>query len=119
MHISVISIPVSDQERARDFYADGVGFAVVADAPFGDGQRWIQLAPPDGDTAITLVTWFDDLKPGSVRGLILDVDDISAAREAMAGRGVPFTEETWTTPWGSFAGFEDPDGNRWSLHQDA
>ena len=119
MHISVISIPVSDQDRSRDFYADGVGFAVITDGPFGEGLRWVQLAPPGAQTSITLTTWFEDLAPGSVRGLILDVDDLPGARSAMEGRGVRFTEDTYDTPWGSFAAFEDPDGNRWSLHQDA
>jgi catechol 2,3-dioxygenase-like lactoylglutathione lyase family enzyme len=119
MYISVVSIPVSDQDRSRDFYADGLGFEVISDGPFGEGQRWLQLAPPGAQTSITLVTWLDDLRPGTVRGLILDVDDIGAERGAMEGRGVRFTADTFDTPWGSFAAFEDPDGNRWSLHQNA
>jgi predicted enzyme related to lactoylglutathione lyase len=118
-HISVISIPVSDQDRAKGFYADGLGFEVLHDATFGEGQRWVQLAPAGGQASITLTTWFEDFAPGSQRGLILHVDDIAAARAELEGRGVPFTGDTFGTPWGSFAPFEDPDGNRWSLHEEA
>jgi predicted enzyme related to lactoylglutathione lyase len=118
-HISVVSIPVSDPERAKAFYADSLGFDVLADTPFGEGQRWVQLAPAGAQTSITLVTWFDDFPPGSVRGLVLDVDDIAASRERLEARGVDFTGDTFGTPWGSFAPFEDPDGNRWALHQEA
>ena len=118
-HISVISIPVSDQDRAKAFYADGLGFDVLFDNTFGDGQRWVQLAPAGAQTSITLTTWFEDFAPGSQRGLVLDVDDIDAARSELEGRGVTFTDETYGTPWGRFAPFSDPDGNGWALHQDA
>jgi predicted enzyme related to lactoylglutathione lyase len=118
-HISVVSIPVTDQERSKAFYVDALGFDVLSDGPFDEGMRWIQLAPAGSQTSISLTTWFDDLEPGSVRGIILDVDDIDAMRARMEERGVTFGEDTFDTPWGKFAGFQDPDGNRWSLHQDA
>lgn len=118
-HISVVSIPVSDPDPAKDFYAERLGFDLLSDNPFGENQRWIQLAPSGAQTTVTLVTWFDDFPPGTQRGLILDVDDIAGVRETLEGRGVTFTGDTFGTPFGSFAPFEDPDGNRWSLHQEA
>ena len=116
-HLSVVSVPVSDSERAKGFYAGALGFEVLQDSEFAPGQRWLQLAPPGAQTSITLTTWFEDLPPGTLRGLILEVDDIEAERARLEGRDVRFTEDTYATPWGRFAGFEDPDGNRWSLHQ--
>jgi catechol 2,3-dioxygenase-like lactoylglutathione lyase family enzyme len=117
-HISVISIPVSDQERAKAFYAETLGFEVLTDAEFAPGRRWVHLAPPGAQTTITLTTWFDDFPPGSLRGLILDVPDVEAARGELGGRGLTFTGEIDRTPWGRFLAFEDPDGNRWSLHDE-
>ncbi len=118
-HISVISIPVSDPERAKVFYADTLGFAVLADSEFAPGRRWVQLAPEGAQTSITLTTWLDDLPPGSVRGNILEVVDLAVARAEFEARGLVFTGPDDETPWGTFAPFADPDGNRWSLHEPA
>jgi catechol 2,3-dioxygenase-like lactoylglutathione lyase family enzyme len=115
MQIEVVSIPVSDQDRAKQFYEEGLGFEVLVDSPFGDGQRWVQLAPPGGGASITLTTWFDDFPPGSVRGLLLKVDDLQGKLAELRARGVA-VEDPAETPWGWFAAFADPDGNRWSLH---
>jgi catechol 2,3-dioxygenase-like lactoylglutathione lyase family enzyme len=118
--ISVISIPVSDQDRAKAFYAETLGFDCIADREFGDGRRWVQLAPEGSDnTSITLTTWFDDLRPGSVRGLILEVRDLDEARVELNHRGMVFDGDSDDTPWGRFLAFTDPDGNRWSLHEPA
>ena len=118
--ISVISIPVSDLDRAKAFYAETLDFDVLADSEFGDGQRWIQLAPEGaGNTSITLTTWLDDYPPGTVRGNILEVRDLDDAKTELGQRGLEFTEEDMDTPWGRFAAFQDPDGNRWSLHEPA
>ncbi len=116
-YISVISIPVSDQGRAKAFYAETLGFQVLNDSEFGTGQRWVQLAPEGAQTSITLTTWFDDYPPGSVRGNVLEVDDLDAAKTELGGRGVTFSGDDMDTPWGKFAPFADPDGNRWDLHE--
>ena len=63
--VSVVSIPVADQERAKKFYVEVLGFDVVVDNPFGEGMRWVMLRPPGGGAAITLVTWFPEMRPGS------------------------------------------------------
>jgi catechol 2,3-dioxygenase-like lactoylglutathione lyase family enzyme len=55
--LQVVSVPVGDQERAKAFYTDVLGFELRTDAPFGEGQHWIELAPPGADTSITWVPW--------------------------------------------------------------
>lgn len=116
-HIEIISIPVTDQERAKVFYEQTLGFALLEDAPFGEGMRWGQLAPGKDDaTSIALVNWFEDMPPGSVQGLVIGVDDIAAKREELTGKSVDVSNID-DTPWGKFATLKDPDGNCWTLHQ--
>jgi catechol 2,3-dioxygenase-like lactoylglutathione lyase family enzyme len=57
-YLKIVSIPVKDQEVAKRFYCETLGFGVLMDAPFMPGRRWIELAPAGAETAITLVTWF-------------------------------------------------------------
>jgi len=118
-HLSVLSVPVEDPDRARDFYRDRLGFELLLENEFAPGQRWIQLAPPGAQTSITLTTWFEDFRPGSLRGVILEVEDIDAELTRLRDGGVTFEGEVDDTPWGRFAAFRDPDGNRLSLHQPA
>ena len=61
-HISLLSLPVSDQDRAAAFYVGTLGFELVADNRMGPAQRWVQVAPKGATTSITLVTWFDDFR---------------------------------------------------------
>jgi catechol 2,3-dioxygenase-like lactoylglutathione lyase family enzyme len=114
--VDIVSVPVADQERARAFYADVLGFAVREDETLGQGRRWIELVPPAGGASITLVTWFDAMPPGSLRGLVLGTDDAHDAFEHLRERGVTFVEDAvQDAPWGRFATFADPDGNGWIL----
>ncbi len=116
--ISVVSIPVRDQERAKEFYAEKLGFEVVQDDQFGE-QRWVMLRPVGGRTAITLVTWFKEMKPGGVKGLILSVQSIERAIADMRMRGAPLTNDSiQEAPWGRWVSIEDPDGNGWIIQQD-
>lgn len=116
-HLTVVSIPVSDQERAKQFYAEVLGFEVVTDAPMGPDQRWIQLKPAGSDTTITLVTWFDTMPAGSLRGLVLGTTDIDADYFALDVKGLTFHGPVKKESWGTFATFDDPDGNGWVLSQ--
>jgi catechol 2,3-dioxygenase-like lactoylglutathione lyase family enzyme len=111
----VISVPVTDQERSKAFYSDVLGFDVVADTPFQDNQRWVQLRPPNGETSITLVTWFPGMPAGSLDGIVLECDDIEATFEELTRRGLEFTSPVTKEFWGTFATFDDPDGNGWIL----
>ncbi|MEV6631829.1 VOC family protein [Actinoplanes sp. NPDC051470] len=111
-HIDVVSLPVGDPERARDFYVGTLGFELVRQTPMGPAQQWIQVAPPGGHTSITLVTWFDTMPAGSLQGLVLRADDIDAEVAALTGKGVAIPEGVQDAPWGRYAVFADPDGNR-------
>jgi|SRR4051812_17174992 catechol 2,3-dioxygenase-like lactoylglutathione lyase family enzyme len=111
MRIKFVSVPVSDQDRAKKFYADALGFTVSADIQ-GDGGRFIDLVPPAGGCGIALVT---NMPAGSLKGLVLDVDDIDATHALLAAAGVTFTSTPRDTAHGRFASFEDPDGNGWVL----
>ncbi|MDA8183276.1 MAG: VOC family protein [Actinomycetota bacterium] len=75
-HIQLLSLPVSDQDRARDFYVDVLGFDLVRDDPTGPDARWVQVAPKGAQTSITLVTWFPTMPAGSVKGTVLETDDL-------------------------------------------
>jgi predicted enzyme related to lactoylglutathione lyase len=112
MSIAVVSIPVSDPSAALTFYTQTMGFDLLRDEAMGPEMRWIQLQPKTGGSSIALVTWFEQMKPGSLQGLLVHVPDIDAEHKRLAGLGVtvsPIDEQ----PWGRFTMMNDPDGNGW------
>jgi len=113
--IEIISVPVTDQQRAKDFYLK-LGFSVIVEAPFQGDQKWIQLGLPGGGVSITLVTWFDNMPAGCINGLVIKTDDLSKDKEDLINKGL-IVGEIDQTPWGQFMAVIDPDGNRISLHQ--
>ena len=115
-HINVISLPVTDQDRARDFYVNTLGFELVADTPMGPGMRWVQVGPQHGQASIALVTWFDTMRPGGLQGVMLNVTDIDRDYQELTARGLKLTEIK-QEPWGRYSMFNDPDGNGWILRQ--
>jgi catechol 2,3-dioxygenase-like lactoylglutathione lyase family enzyme len=127
MKLELLPIPVGDVDRAKSFYADKVGFVVDLDHAPNDDLRIVQLTPPGSGCSIMIGRGTIDTAPGSVQGVQLVVDDIVAARDELAGRGVDITEvrhfddgewlEGRGGDWNSFAFFSDPDGNGWSLQQ--
>jgi len=117
MRVAAVSIPVRDQDRAKDFYTGVFGFTVEADVPMGDDMRWVMLRPPRGGTAITLVTWFPTMSPGSLKGLVFEVEDIDALHAELVERGFTFHEGIREAPWGRFITMDDPDGNGLVLQQ--
>ncbi|AVP98646.1 hypothetical protein C7S18_16270 [Ahniella affigens] len=112
----IISVPVSDQQRAKRFYTDVLGFELIRESPMGPGMSWIQLAPPGQNVTIALVTWFDTMKPGGLQGVMVNTPDIDAEYQSLQGRGLELSEIK-TEPWGRFAMFKDPDGNGWILRE--
>jgi catechol 2,3-dioxygenase-like lactoylglutathione lyase family enzyme len=118
-NIEVVSVPVTDQDAAKSFYVDKLGFSVEIDNAFAGGSmRWVMLRPPGAGTAITLVTWFETMAAGSLRGAVLGCDDLEKTLADLAGRGVTFSEdEIQEAPWGRWKTFADPDGNAWVLQQ--
>jgi predicted enzyme related to lactoylglutathione lyase len=113
--ISIISIPVTDQEKAKAFYIQ-LGFEVLVDAKFNNGQHWIQLSFPGAETTITLVNWFESMPAGYIRGMVITVDNIEQEVKILTEKGIQ-VEPIEKTPWGRFASVKDPDGNVLSLHQ--
>jgi catechol 2,3-dioxygenase-like lactoylglutathione lyase family enzyme len=110
-HVNVISLPVTDQDRARDFYVSTLGFELVADTPMGPGMRWVQVRPRHGQVSITLVTWFDTMPAGSVKGTVLETSDLDGDVAELQARGVRIDGGIQAARWGRFVTFDDPDGN--------
>jgi predicted enzyme related to lactoylglutathione lyase len=113
--IQLFSIPVSDQERAKTFYVDTLGWELVRDDPMSPDQRWVQVRPRGGETSITLVTWFESMPPGSLRGIVVETDDLEADLAALQSRGVRIDAAIEEAPWGRWVTFDDPDGNGFVL----
>lgn len=109
-YVQLVSIPVSDQDRAKEFYVDVLGFALLADTQFTPDMRWVMVAPPGGQTSFTLVTWFPSMLPGSLQGTVLESDDLEHDVAELSGKGVAVSE-LQDAPWGRFVTFADPDGN--------
>jgi catechol 2,3-dioxygenase-like lactoylglutathione lyase family enzyme len=115
--VIVVSVPVSDQERAKAFYVDTLGLELQRDDDSVPGIRWVQVAPEGGSTALTLVTWFESMAPGSLRGLVLRSSELQADYEALVAKGVEFDEPPQQQPWATEAVLRDPDGNSLVLQQ--
>jgi catechol 2,3-dioxygenase-like lactoylglutathione lyase family enzyme len=109
-HVQVVSIPVSDQDRSKEFYVDVLGFTLLVDRQFSPDMRWVMVAPPGAQTALTLVTWFPSMLPGSLQGTVLESDDLERDVAELTGKGVAVSE-LQSAPWGRFVTFADPDGN--------
>jgi catechol 2,3-dioxygenase-like lactoylglutathione lyase family enzyme len=90
--IEVVTIPVSDLDRARDFYAEKIGFAVDIDHRISDDLRLVQLTPPGSACSIHLGKGTVDMEPGSVDGVFLVVPDVRAARDELVRQGVEVGE---------------------------
>jgi predicted enzyme related to lactoylglutathione lyase len=114
--LELVTIPVSDVDRAKSFYADKVGFSADHDHTVSDEVRFVQLTPPGSACSIALGKGLVDTPPGSAQGLQIVVADADAARAELAGRGVEVSD-VQEFPWGRFVFFSDPDGNGWALQQ--
>ena len=114
--LELVAIPVSDVDRAKQFYAEKAGFHADHDHQVSDTIRFVQLTPPGSACSIALGDGITDAVPGSVKGLQLVVSDIDAAHAELAGRGVDVTE-VQVYPWGRFVYFSDPDGNGWAVQE--
>ena len=112
--LELIILPVTDVDRARDFYANQIGFHVDHDHVVSDEVRFVQLTPPGSGCSIAIGKGLTDAEPGSVQGLQIVVDDIEAARAQLLENGVDVGPVD-VQPWGHFLYFADPDGNRWNI----
>ena len=87
--LEVVVVPVSDIDRAKAFYADGMGFVVDVDHQPNDDVRIVQMTPPGSACSVTIGKGMTKMAPGSLEGLQLVVDDIAAARAELLERGMP------------------------------
>jgi catechol 2,3-dioxygenase-like lactoylglutathione lyase family enzyme len=128
MRLEVITIPVSDLDRAKSFY-QGLGWRIDADAHLA-GNRVVQLTPPQSPCSIHMGEGLTSAPPGSAQRMVLAVEDIAAARDELMARGVEASEpfhlggsgiEPGPDPDGgsynSYISFSDPDGNSWLLQE--
>lgn len=108
-----VIIPVADQDAAIAFYKEKLGFSVTADIPFGDGNRWVEVAPPNGGAAIALSEPMGEFQPGHQTGIALETSDAKAAHAALKDKGIDVDAELMggdgTVPL--LFGFRDGDGN--------
>jgi predicted enzyme related to lactoylglutathione lyase len=113
--IELIAIPVTNVDRAKDFYTR-VGFNADHDHRVSDEIRFVQLTPPGSACSIALGQGVTEAPPGSVQGVQMVVSDVHAARAELVDKGVEVSE-VQDFPWGSFVFFKDPDGNGWAVQQ--
>lgn len=126
--LEVVTIPVADQERAKNFYAEQIGFNVDIDHQIDGGARLLQLTPTG--SACSIHIGGTTMTPGSLDSLFLVVRDVRAARSELVERGVDVTEpqvfdngtyrparEDESLDLVGCVFFSDPDGNRWTVQQ--
>jgi predicted enzyme related to lactoylglutathione lyase len=116
MKLELVPVPVSDTDRAKDFYVNKVGFIADHDHKVKPGLRFVQLTPPGSACSIVIGEGISEMQPGSQKGLQMVVKDTRAIREELISRGVEVSE-VQEMPWGIFAYFSDPEGNSWALQQ--
>jgi len=126
--LELIVVPVSDMDRAKDFYVETLGWTLIVDHRAGEDFRVIQVLPPGSGCAIAIMR--NPQAAGSVQGLHLVVNDIEAARAELLRRGVAASEmfhfeDGAQTPgvdaergdYGTFMSFADPEGTGWMVQE--
>src|SRR6185312_4564384 len=112
-----VMVPVSDQDKAIAFYTDQLGFSLAADVPFGDGERWVEVAPPGGGTALALVPPRGEYQTGRMTGIALGSPDPRADHAELQEKGVDVDADLMggdgTVPL--LFSFRDADGNQLML----
>ncbi|NGO80982.1 VOC family protein [Streptomyces sp. YC504] len=131
--LEVVVVPISDADRAKEFYADKCGFKVDLDQQVTPTTRIIQITPPGSRCSIALTVGMPpspgqtSMEPGAIQGLQICVTDIEEAHAELTARGLDISEimhvgaEGWAPgkgeTWNSFAFFKDPDGNGWVIQE--
>jgi predicted enzyme related to lactoylglutathione lyase len=116
-----VGIYVGDQNRAKEFWTNAMGFELIQDTPMGEGAdapRWIEVTPPDKNVILVLFTP-DDARDqiGTFSNVLFTCDDIQKTHKELTARGVEFAEEPSKQFWGWWAIFKDSDGNSYGLGQ--
>lgn len=111
--IKSITVPVSDQDKAKEFYVDLVGFETIRDLNQGP-MRWLEVAPGGSATSFILMPGMPGLTPGGLKGVQLFTDNLDGDCARLSDAGVEVDGPT-DRPWGRDAKFSDPDGNGYVL----
>ncbi len=114
--IELIAIPVTDVDRAKDFYVNKLGFNADHDHTVSDEVRFVQLTPPGSACSIAIGKGVTEAAPGSVEGVQIVVPSAQQAHDELQGRGVEVSD-VQEFPWGKFVFFADPDGNKWAVQE--
>ncbi|WP_207454903.1 glyoxalase superfamily protein [Herbiconiux sp. SYSU D00978] len=114
--IELVFVPVTDVDRAKEFYADRVGFVVDHDHRVDDATRFVQLTPPGSACSIAIGEGITDMTPGTQNAIQVVVPDADEALDHLRRNGVE-ADGVEELAWGRFVTFADPDGNRWALQQ--
>ncbi|MDX3077469.1 VOC family protein [Streptomyces sp. NPDC088354] len=138
LKLEVLVLPVSDVDRSKRFYEEGMGFRLDVDYSDDKGFRVVHLTPPGSQCSILFGDDVTTAAPGSAQGLHIVVTDVEQARAELVGRGVDVSEvfhdaggvfhhagdkdrvagpHPERASYGSFASFSDPDGNEWVLQE--
>ena len=116
MSLEVVVVPVSDVDVAKEFYQEKLGFNTDMDVTPTQGMRLVQLTPPGSGCSIHIGQGITEMKPGSIKGLILVVDSAEESRKELEAKGVALGK-TVEMPWGKHITVSDPDGNTWTLQE--
>ena len=114
--LELVTLPVSDVDRAKSFYVDQLGFNADHDHRVSPELRFVQLTPPGSGCSIAIGEGLTQAEPGSVRGMQLVVSDIDVAQRELTERGADVGEIN-DLPWGRFLFLKDPDGNDWAIQE--
>lgn len=119
-HVATAAIIVSDQDKAKDFYVNTLGFILRSDSPLFPGapNRWLTVVPNEGATTEILLDLASDYGPhfrhllGNTQGIFISVTNLVQLYNDLKAKGVEFTGEPDVQPWGSSVFLKDPDGNQ-------
>ena len=116
MKLELVPVPVTDVDRAIDFYTNKIGFHLDHDHHVKEGLRFVQLTPLGSACSIVIGEGITEMTPGSQKNLQVVVKDTEAIRKMLVENGVE-ASGVQDMPWGIFTFFADPDGNTWSVQQ--
>jgi len=114
--LELVTLPVADDDAARAFYGDTLGWSVDHDHRVSDELRFVQVTPPGSACSVAFGRGTSQMAPGSLRALQVVVTDIEESHADLVRRGVEVSPVD-DQPWGRFVYFSDPDGNSWAVQE--
>ena len=114
--VELITVPVTDVDRAKAFYVDALGWNADHDQRVSPELRFVQITPPGSACSIAIGQGITDMTPGTMKGLQIVVPNADDALAHLTERGVE-ARGVAELAWGRFVEFTDPDGNAWSLQE--